>query len=75
MEVEKVTSDINKDYLNFCIKRNGKTQKYLADYLGISLSSLQAKMRGLNRWLLNDIRKVKECLALSDEEVIHIFRI
>lgn len=69
-----MTSDIDRDYLSYCIKRNGKTQKYLADSLGISLSGLQAKMRGLNRWRLEDIRIVKECLALSNEELFQIFR-
>lgn len=64
---------MDKSLLKYCINRAGITQSELADYMGISLSSLQYKMRGKIRWTIKDAKDIKECLGLSNEEVIKIF--
>ena len=66
---------MDKSLLKYYINRAGITQSELADYMGISLSALQYKMRGRIRWTIKDAKDIKECLDLSNEEVIKIFMI
>lgn len=50
------------------------TQRDLADAIGISLSSLQRKLRDNgDSFTLGEILKIKEALKLSDQEAKELF--
>ncbi len=64
---------INKRLLNSKMVLHGRTQKDLSLFLGISEVAVSKKFQGIFRFNVNDIRKIKEYLNLTDSEVVDIF--
>lgn len=64
---------MDRNMLNYCIKRAGCTQRELAHKMGISISNLQFKMAGRVKVTIPEAKTIKEILALSDDEFIRIF--
>ena len=50
-----------------------KTQKDLAKALGLSKVSVSKKVNGLLRFSLPEVKKVKDYLDLTNDEVVEIF--
>ena len=65
----------NKNLLISKIKLYGDTQQTLAEYIGVSLTRLNAKINGTNgaEFSQSEIAKIKEKYNLTGEEVIQIF--
>jgi betR domain len=64
---------LNKRLLNSKMVLNGRTQRDLSKFLGISEVSVNKKFQGVLRFNVNDIRRIKEYLKLTDSEVVEIF--
>ena len=64
---------LNKRLLNSKMVLNGRTQRDLSRFLGISEVSVNKKFQGVLRFNVNDIRRIKEYLKLTDSEVVEIF--
>lgn len=64
---------LNKKLLNSKMVLNGRTQRDLSKFLGISEVSVNKKFQGILRFNVNDIRRIKEYLKLTDSEVVEIF--
>ena len=50
-----------------------KTQVEMAAFLGISLASVRKKVNGTIKFSLEEVKKIKEYLNLTDEEINQIF--
>jgi len=57
------------------MKLYGDTQKRLATVLGISLTSVNAKINGQSEWRQNEMIAIRDRYHLTDEEFNHIFLI
>lgn len=64
---------MNTSLLKSYIVRHNDTQTSLAKYLGISLSTLNAKINGSVDFRQNEIMAIKKCYDLSASEVDRIF--
>jgi betR domain len=50
-----------------------KTQSEMAKVLGLSLVSVSKKINGVIKFNLEEVKKIKEYLNLTDEEINQIF--
>ena len=50
-----------------------KTQSEMAKILGLSLVSVSKKINGVIKFNLEEVKKIKEYLNLTDEEINQIF--
>ena len=64
---------IQKNILKSRLSLKGKTQKDLAKALGLSKVSVSKKVNGLLRFSLPEVKKVKDYLDLTNDEVVEIF--
>ena len=64
---------IQKNILKSKLSLKEKTQKDLAKALGLSKVSLSKKVNGLLRFSLPEVKKVKDYLDLTNDEVVEIF--
>lgn len=66
---------MDMEYLKYCIKSKGIKTEEVCVYMDISLSSLYKRLSGAIEWNLGEIKKLKEILQLSDEQIKIIFDI
>lgn len=59
--------------LEYELKRNEKTRRNLADYLGINITTLYRKITGESDFTRSEIQKTKDYLDLTSEQLEHIF--
>lgn len=52
---------------------NDLTQKDMAGKLGVHIGTYSKKENGLIAWSIEDVKKLRKILNLSDEEIIDIF--
>ena len=64
---------IQKNILKSKLSLKEKTQKDLAKALGLSKVSVSKKVNGLSRFSLPEVKKIKDYLELTDDEVVEIF--
>ena len=64
---------IQKNILKSKLSLKEKTQKDLAKALGLSKVSVSKKVNGLSRFSLPEVKKVKDYLDLTNDEVVEIF--
>ena len=64
---------IQKNILKSKLSLKEKTQKDLAKALGLSKVSVSKKINGLLRFSLPEVKKVKDYLDLTNDEVVEIF--
>lgn len=64
---------LKKNLLKSKMVLHGRTQRDLAKYLGMSEVAVNKKFQGVLRFNVNDIRRLKEYLNLSNDEVVEIF--
>ena len=64
---------IQKNILKSKLSLKEKTQKDLAKVLGLSKVSVSKKANGLSRFSLPEVKKIKDYLELTDDEVVEIF--
>ena len=64
---------IQKNILKSKLSLKEKTQKDLAKVLGLSKVSVSKKVNGLSRFSLPEVKKVKDYLDLTNDEVVEIF--
>lgn len=64
---------IQKNILKSKLSLKEKTQKDLAKVLGLSKVSVSKKVNGLLRFSLPEVKKVKDYLDLTNDEVVEIF--
>ena len=64
---------IQKNILKSKLSLKEKTQKDLAKALGLSKVSVSKKVNGLLRFSLPEVKKVKDYLDLTNDEVGEIF--
>ena len=64
---------IQKNILKAKLSLKEKTQKDLAKALGLSKVSVSKKVNGLLRFSLPEVKKVKDYLDLTNDEVVEIF--
>ena len=64
---------IQKNILKSKLSLKEKTQKDLAKALGLSKVSVSKKVNGLLRCSLPEVKKVKDYLDLTNDEVVEIF--
>jgi betR domain len=64
---------IQKNLLNSKMVLHGRTQRDLAKFLGLSEVSVNKKFQGILRFNVNDIKRIKDYLHLTDSEVVEIF--
>ena len=50
-----------------------KTQAEMAKFLGLSLVSVSKKINGVIKFSLEEVKKIKEYLNLTDDEINQIF--
>lgn len=64
---------IQKNILKSKLSLKEKTQKDLAKALGLSKVSVSKKVNGVLRFSLPEVKKVKDYLDLTNDEVVEIF--
>lgn len=64
---------MNSNILKSKIKLNGDTQEELAEYLGITNSTLSFKINGKNDFLRAEIQLIKQRYNLTPQEIDQIF--
>ena len=64
---------IQKNILKSKLSLKEKTQKDLAKSLGLSKVSVSKKVNGVLRFSLPEVKKVKDYLDLTNDEVVEIF--
>lgn len=64
---------IQKNILKSKLSLKEKTQKDLAKALGLSKVSVSKKVNELLRFSLPEVKKVKDYLDLTNDEVVEIF--
>lgn len=64
---------IQKNLLNSKMVLHGRTQRDLAKFLGLSEVSVNKKFQGILRFNVDDIKRIKDYLHLTDSEVVEIF--
>lgn len=64
---------MNKNLLKSIIYKKGMTIKKVAEKLGITRISLSMKMSGKTQFSIEDIKKLRKILGLTNKEIIEIF--
>ena len=64
---------IQKNILKSKMILQEKTQSEMAQVLGLSLVSVSKKINGVIKFNLEEVKKIKEYLNLTDEEINQIF--
>lgn len=64
---------IQKNILKSKMILQEKTQSEMARVLGLSLVSVSKKINGVIKFNLEEVKKIKEYLNLTDEEINQIF--
>lgn len=64
---------IQKNILKSKMILQEKTQSEMAKVLGMSLVSVSKKINGVIKFNLEEVKKIKEYLNLTDEEINQIF--
>jgi BetR domain. len=64
---------IQKNILKSKMILQEKTQLEMAKVLGLSLVSVSKKINGVIKFNLEEVKKIKEYLNLTDEEINQIF--
>ena len=64
---------IQKNILKSKMILQEKTQSEMAKVLGLSLVSVSKKINGIIKVKLEEVKKIKEYLNLTDEEINQIF--
>jgi hypothetical protein len=64
---------IQKNILKSKMILQEKTQSEMAKVLGLSLVSVSKKINGVIKFNLEEVKKIKEYLNLTDEEINQIF--
>lgn len=64
---------IQKNILKSKMILQEKTQSEMAKILGLSLVSVSKKINGVIKFNLEEVKKIKEYLNLTDEEINQIF--
>ena len=64
---------IQKNILKSKMILQEKTQSEMAKVLGLSLISVSKKINGVIKFNLEEVKKIKEYLNLTDEEINQIF--
>lgn len=73
MFVKESEKMIQKNLLNSKMVLHGRTQRDLAKFLGLSEVSVNKKFQGILRFNVDDIKRIKDYLHLTDSEVVEIF--
>jgi hypothetical protein len=73
MFIKESEKMIQKNLLNSKMVLHGRTQRDLAKFLGLSEVSVNKKFQGILRFNVNDIKRIKDYLHLTDSEVVEIF--
>lgn len=73
MYIKEREKMIQKNLLNSKMVLHGRTQRDLAKFLGLSEVSVNKKFQGILRFNVNDIKRIKDYLHLTDSEVVEIF--
>ena len=73
MYIKESEKMIQKNLLNSKMVLHGRTQRDLAKFLGLSEVSVNKKFQGILRFNVNDIKRIKAYLHLTDSEVVEIF--
>ena len=64
---------IQKNILKSKLSLRERTQRDLAKALGLSEVSTNKKVNGTIKFSLNEVKKIKEYLDLTNDEVVEIF--
>ena len=64
---------IQKNILKSKMILQEKTQSEMAKVLGLSLVSVSKKINGVIKFNLEEVKKIKEYLNLTDDEINQIF--
>ena len=64
---------IQKNILKSKLTLRERTQRDLAKALGLSEVSTNKKVNGTIKFSLNEVKKIKEYLDLTNDEVVEIF--
>lgn len=64
---------MNYNLLRGVMEKRGVSQKEMAVYLGISLGTLERKMRGESEFTFSEINRISEILLLENREIMLIF--
>ena len=64
---------MNKNLLKSIIYKKGMTIKKVAEMLGITRISLSMKISGKTNFSVEDIKKLRKILGLTNKEIIEIF--
>ena len=64
---------IQKNILKSKLTLRERTQRDLAKALGLSEVSTNKKVNGTIKFSLNEVKKIKEYLNLTNDEVVEIF--
>ena len=64
---------IQKNILKSKMILQEKTQSEMAKILGLSLVSVSKKINGVIKFNLEEVKKIKDYLHLTDSEVVEIF--
>ncbi len=64
---------IQKNILKSKLSLRERTQRDLAKALGLSEVSTNKKVNGTIKFSLNEVKKIKEYLNLTNDEVVEIF--
>lgn len=64
---------IQKNILKSKLSLRERTQRDLAKALGLSEVSTNKKVNGTVKFSLNEVKKIKEYLNLTNDEVVEIF--
>lgn len=73
MYIKEREKMIQKNLLNSKMVLHGRTQRDLAKFLGLSEVSVNKKFQGILKFNVNDIKRIKDYLHLTDSEVVEIF--
>jgi transcriptional regulator with XRE-family HTH domain len=64
---------INGKLLKSIMKLHGDTQESLSDYLGISFTTMNRKINGLNEFVQSEIKSIALKYKLTTDEIKEIF--
>ena len=64
---------LNKKLLKAKMILQEKSQSEMAEVLGIAVVSVSKKINGVIKFNLEEVKKIKEYLNLTDEEINQIF--
>ena len=64
---------LNKKLLKAKMILQEKSQSEMAEVLGIAVVSVSKKMNGVIKFNLEEVKKIKDYVHLTDSEVVEIF--